>query len=177
MPMYRLCSANKCFEKGRRVPKQKENLNFFGEWINTLAIVLGVHWVAIGRRAGLNDSTIPQLSHTRYDKHPKRETFEAIWQAIQAIAKEKNVSLTSAIESGFFNGAGYSTRIQIETSGMILNALRSQHGLPALDVEMDHISEMALEVARQEIGELRYELRRKEARIAELEAELQKRRS
>lgn len=156
--------------------KQKENLNSFGLWIDTIARILGIYWRDISRRTTLDRSTIPQLAHAT-DKRASRQTIESIWRSIQSIASEKGVPFSMSIETAFMNGMGYSTQIQIETSGMHLNALRAQHGLPALEVNMDHLSDMAQEAARQEIDELRYELRRKEERIAELEQELKKWRS
>lgn len=152
--------------------RQKENLNLFGEWLETLAAILKVHWADIARRSGIKEATISCNARSP-DNQPWPKTVRAMWSTIQEMAQERGIVFPPSVEQGFTNAANRATETQKDVSGTILRIIRDQYDMAGLaNLRSGDISTIILEAYQRNVDEIHAELKRKEERIAELEAEL-----
>jgi len=103
----------------------KEKYTLFGQWYYFICALLEVNDREVAARAGLHMSTL-NVNTRVGESMPKRETVEAILNALHLIADEKSVVWGSLWDEQCYHAAGYATPQEVEVSEAVLDYFTKQ---------------------------------------------------
>lgn len=78
---------------GKEQGRKRQNLTLFGEWFDTIRAKLGVSMALVAERSGIPESTLSKA--TRDNRGISLESVDKLWQALEALAKERDAQETA----------------------------------------------------------------------------------